>query len=134
MGKIADERKVWHILLPILFGATLAACATGANLQEVPDRPISACGPEAVLFHVATEAGPVLPKVRVRAVTRQGWEELGETNKLGQICLAESKVNSPEVECLLFCRSGYFCGAFIPREEPPGFREHLIALARLALP
>lgn len=127
-------RAVRRILWSIVISFTVAGCAAGANLQGVGARSTVTCGSDSVLFHVANEEGPVLPKVRVRAVTRHGFEELGETNDLGQICLAEAVVHGPDVECLLFCRSGYFCGAFIPQEEPRGFLEHLIILAKIALP
>lgn len=92
------------------------------------------CGPERILFHVFVAEGAALPKVEVRAVTTSGMERLGETDKLGQICLSDSEIFQPQVQCVLFCRPGYFCGAFIPKEEDPGFREQLLALARVELP
>lgn len=114
-----------------------AACSIRSETVQVPKTATSAaapCGSGKILFHIVVAEGGPIPKVSVRVVANDGMKRLGETDQFGRICISDSEIFRPEVQCLLFCRAGYFCGAFVPSEEKQGYREQLVALARIELP
>lgn len=120
--------------LALLFAAAmLQAPLEAAGHPKIPAHPKSdpaaPCGADSVLFHIAETEGRGIPGVQVQAISRTGNVDLGQTNKLGQICVSESVIFDESVQCVLFCREGFYCGAFTPRTERKGFRERLLALA-----
>jgi hypothetical protein len=75
-------------------------------------RPASSAQHDSISFIVAasTDLRPI-SKVELILITKDGSvENIGLTDELGSATVPKRKLRSSR--CLLFCRDGFFCGAF----------------------
>jgi|SRR5712675_2482445 len=72
-----------------------------------------------------------LTGVQVFLATREeGLLEMGETDSVGQLMVSEDILARPDAMALLFCKKGFFCGAF--RLGSPSFFTNKYQLVNLA--
>jgi|GEM_PF-2297420 len=74
-----------------------------------------------------------LPGVEVSAVSAEGLSPLGTTDRSGTLCLDKEETRGKKPLVILFCKPGFFCGAFRTDQVVAGYRffdfgEHFIAL------
>jgi hypothetical protein len=79
-----------------------------------------------------------LDDVEVSAVSSIGNERLGFTGVDGSICLEKELLRERKVHAILFCKNGYFCGAYrldrlLGGRDFLDFNEQFIVLAPFML-
>ena len=81
-----------------------------------------------------SRSGAALPGVRVAVVSQHdAITDVGTTDAYGYLAVPMSRLRTNEARAVLFCRPGYFCGAFrLDEADFFSYRERYIDLALAA--
>lgn len=126
-------RPLPQISVVLLMGIGLIGCAS-VNGDHLPVEP-SAAPVSEICFHAAHGSTfRQLEGVEVLLVTSQGTRSLGVTSSHRMLCVPKGELRGDDARAILFCREGFFCGAFRLDENVGGrdllsFSERVIVLA-----
>ena len=108
-------------------GAVLICCFLVASVPsetEPPRGQEESADSEICLLVAGGENLQQLEDVEVSAVSPVGIGQLGITGGDGSICVSKDLLRQRQIYAILFCKEGYFCGAY-RLDRPLGGRNFL---------